>query len=138
MLFREGSMLGRGFTRFRTGAFGLLVYAVLAFGQQTQKKVLVIPLVCEGNGCPLLQGAPQTAGVRSGFVRLMQGRIVGRHTTGKNEETLVILHGLDGSKKVSFTAPAAVYIPPQTHHDVLNTGKEPLEYVYVVAPVTTQ
>jgi mannose-6-phosphate isomerase-like protein (cupin superfamily) len=77
--------------------------------------------------------------MRSGFVRLTPGQTVGRHTTAENEETLVILHGqgdalLDGGKKLSFTAPAVVYIPPETHHDVLNTGKELLEYVYVVAP----
>jgi len=27
-----------------------------------------------------------------------------------------------------------VYIPPGTRHNVRNTGKELLEYVYVVAP----
>jgi len=29
-----------------------------------------------------------------------------------------------------------VYIPPATRHNVTNTGQEPLEYVYVVAPAT--
>jgi len=31
-----------------------------------------------------------------------------------------------------------VYIPPQTAHDVSNTGKEPLIYVYCVSPVTDE
>jgi len=97
------------------------------------------PLTCPGGDCPLLQGAPQTAGMRSGFVRLKPGATVGWHTTGNHEETLVILHGrgdalIDGQAKQSFTAPAMAYIPPVTRHNVQNTGSEPLEYVYVVAP----
>ncbi len=55
--------------------------------------------------------------MRSGFVRLKPGATVGWHTTGKNEEALVILHGqgeaqIDGQAKQPFTAPALVYIPP--------------------------
>jgi mannose-6-phosphate isomerase-like protein (cupin superfamily) len=77
--------------------------------------------------------------MRSGFVRLKAGATVGWHTTGKNEETLVILHGrgdalIEGQAKLPFTAPAVVYIPPATRHNVQNSGKEMLEYVYVVAP----
>ena len=63
--------------------------------------------------------------------------------TGKNEEALVILHGqgealIDGQAKQPFVAPALVYIPPETRHNVANTGKEPLEYVYVVAPAKAE
>jgi mannose-6-phosphate isomerase-like protein (cupin superfamily) len=77
--------------------------------------------------------------MRSGFVRLKPDETVGWHTTGKNEESLVILHGrgearLEGQPSRLFTAPEFVYIPPSTRHNVANTGDEPLEYVYVVAP----
>jgi mannose-6-phosphate isomerase-like protein (cupin superfamily) len=77
--------------------------------------------------------------MRSGFVRLTPGKTVGWHTTGKNEESLVILRGrgearLEGQTTRAFVAPAFVYIPPATRHDVANTGRELLEYVYVVAP----
>jgi mannose-6-phosphate isomerase-like protein (cupin superfamily) len=77
--------------------------------------------------------------MRSGFVRLKPGAAVGWHTTGKYEEALVILRGqgealIDGQAKHPFTAPALVYIPPATRHNMANTGKEPLEYVYVVVP----
>ncbi len=87
----------------------------------------------------MLHGAPQTTGMRSGFVRLMPGTTVGWHTTGANEEALVILHGqgealINGQAKRAFAAPALAYIPPATRHNVANTGKEALEYVYVVAP----
>jgi len=116
---------------------------VAAPGQQPKREARCIPLVCASGDCSLLAGAPLTAGMRSGFVRLAPDRTVGRHSTGKNEETLVILHGqgdalLDGGKRLSFTAPTVVYFPPSTFHDVLNTGKEALEYVYVVAPATRQ
>jgi mannose-6-phosphate isomerase-like protein (cupin superfamily) len=81
--------------------------------------------------------------MRSGFVRLKPGETVGWHTTGKNEESLVILHGqgealIDGQAKKPFVAPAFVYIPPATRHNVANTGTEALEYVYVVAPAKEQ
>ena len=87
----------------------------------------------------MLRGAPQTAGMRSGFVRLKPGETVGWHTTGSNEESLVILHGrgearLEGQASHPFAAPAVAYIPPSTRHNVANTGSEILEYVYVVAP----
>lgn len=98
-----------------------------------------MPLACPKGDCPLLQGAPRTMGMRSGFVRLKAGETVGWHTTGQNEEALVILRGegaalIDGRPNQSFAAPALAYIPPATRHNVQNTGKELLEYVYVVAP----
>jgi mannose-6-phosphate isomerase-like protein (cupin superfamily) len=82
------------------------------------------PLECPAAECALLQGAPQTTGW---------------HTTGKHEEALVILHGrgeavIDGQAKQTFTGPAFAYIPPETRHNVSNTGTDTLEYVYVVAP----
>jgi mannose-6-phosphate isomerase-like protein (cupin superfamily) len=80
--------------------------------------------------------------MRSGFERLKPGQTVGWHSTGKNQEALVILHGrgealIDGQPAMPFAAPALVYIPPATRHNVANTGTEPLEYVYVVAPANT-
>jgi quercetin dioxygenase-like cupin family protein len=103
---------------------------------------LTLPLECASGDCPLLQGAPQTAGMRSGLVRLKSGETVGWHTTGQHEEALVILHGrgearIEGQPARPFTAPKLVYIPPATRHNVANTGDELLEYVYVVAPVST-
>ena len=87
----------------------------------------------------MLTGVPHTAGMRSGFVRLLTGATVGWHTTGKNEESLVILQGqgealIEGQAGRQFTAPAVVYIPPATRHNIKNTGKLPLQYVYVVSP----
>jgi len=120
-------------------AAGLMLVTAPASSQPAKPQPLTMPLICPQGDCPLLRGAPQTAGMRSGFVRLKPGATVGWHTTGKNEEALVILHGqgealIDGQAKQPFTAPALVYIPPATRHNVANTGEELLEYVYVVAP----
>jgi len=98
-----------------------------------------LPLKCAVGDCPLLRGMPQTAGMRSGFVRLKPRESVGWHTTGRNEEALVILRGhgealIEGQAGHAFAAPMLVYIPPATRHNVTNTGDALLEYVYVVAP----
>lgn len=121
----------------------LFVAAMTAAAQTAKPHPLTLPLVCSQADCPLLKGVPQTAGMRSGFVRLKPGATVGWHTTGKNEETLVILRGrgealIEGQASQPFVAPMIVYIPSATRHNVANTGKELLEYVYVVAPVKLQ
>ena len=117
-----------------------LLVALSPVSSQTAKpQPLTLALQCAGGDCPLLEGAPQTAGMRSGYVRLKPGEAVGWHTTGKNEESLVILTGrgealLEGQPARAFSAPALVYIPPALKHNVANTCKGILEYVYVVAP----
>lgn len=120
-------------------AAGLFLAAAPMSSQAAKPHPLTIPLVCPQGDCPLLKGVPQTTGMRSGFVRLKPGATVGWHTTGKNEEALVILHGqgtamIDGQAGIPFVASVLVYISPATRHNVANTGKELLEYVYVVAP----
>jgi len=120
-----------------------LVVALSPVSSQTAKpRPLTLALQCPGGDCPLLKGAPQTAGMRSGYVRLKPGETVGWHTTAHNEESLVILTGhgearLEGQHARPFSAPALVYTPPATKHNVANTGNEILEYVYVVAPAQT-
>jgi len=118
----------------------LFTLALLPLSSQTSTpQPLTLPLECAGRECPLLQGAPQTAGMRSGFVRLNPGESVGWHTTGENEESLVVLCGrgearIEGQPARAFAAPALVYVPPATRHNVANAGQELLEYVYVVSP----
>jgi mannose-6-phosphate isomerase-like protein (cupin superfamily) len=124
-------------------AAGLFLAATPLLSQTAKPQPLTVPLAGAQEDRPLLQGVPQTEGMRSGFVRLNPGATVGWHTTSKNEEALVILRGqgealIDGQQKQAFVAPAFVYIPPATRHNVANTGEEPLEYVYVVAPATLQ
>jgi mannose-6-phosphate isomerase-like protein (cupin superfamily) len=132
------------FTTPSTGTSGLLIIALaLLASPAPPRQPLTLALQCPSGDCPLLQGAPQTAGMRSGFVRLKPGESVGWHSTGSNEESLVILHGegaalVEGQPKRSFAAPHFLYIPPATRHNVENTGREVLEYVYVVAPVAAR
>ena len=117
----------------------LLLTGMPVSSQKPGPQPLARSLECPAWDCPLLQGTPQTAGMRSGFVRLKPGAAIGWHATGTNEEALVILRGrgealIDGQAKQSFVAPAFAYIPPATRHNVSNPGSEVLEYVYVVAP----
>jgi len=118
----------------------LLLAAGAPHAQSAGPQPRVLSLLCEGGDCPLLSGAPQTAGVRSGYVRLKSGQSVGWHSTGDNEEVLVVLRGhgtalVEGQPERSFAAPASVYMPPATRHNMKNTGAQELEYVWIVAPV---
>jgi len=118
-------------------AVGWLI-ATAALRSQTPQP-LAVPLACAQRDCTVLNGAPQTAGLRSGFVQLKPGQAVGWHTTGQNEEALVVLRGkgtalIEGRPGLPFAAPALVYIPPATRHNIENTGSGPLRYEYVVAP----
>jgi quercetin dioxygenase-like cupin family protein len=128
--------------KITTMSIALFLGVVPLSSQMSRPQPLALPLECPKGDCPLLRGAPQTTGMRSGFVSLKPGETVGWHTTGQNEEALVILRGqgetlIEGQSKLTVAAPGFAYIPPVTRHNVANTGKEPLEYVYVVAPAKT-
>ena len=86
----------------------------------------------------LLGGPPESVTMQSGLVVLAPDQSVGKHSTHQHEELLVVL---EGKGEMIFTdrpslpveANHAVYCPPQTEHDVKNTGASVLRYVYVVA-----
>ncbi len=87
----------------------------------------------------LLTGTPQTCGMRSGRVRLAPGKSIGLHNTKGNEELLVFLAGrgvalMGPDIRLPVGAGQVAYIPPQTAHDIVNAGSEPLLYVFCVAP----
>jgi quercetin dioxygenase-like cupin family protein len=98
----------------------------------------------EGEGYRLLlEGRPQTAGIRSGRVVLKPGESAGEHTTGQHEEVLIILEGQGELWLKDFPSLAAeeghlLYVPPEAIHGVKNTGKATLRYLYIVAPVSKQ
>ncbi len=86
----------------------------------------------------LLGGPPESFGMRSGLVSLQPGQSVGKHNTEEYEELLIVLQGqgemqIAGGKTLNLTINSAAYCPPHTEHNVLNTSKEPLYYIYVVA-----
>jgi mannose-6-phosphate isomerase-like protein (cupin superfamily) len=81
---------------------------------------------------------PETVTMRSGSIVLLPSQNVGRHTTGSNEEILVVFSGSGemrlGDETILNLGPYVIlYCPPDTEHDVFNTGSEPLRYVYLVA-----
>lgn len=104
-------------------------------------EALVIGLADNPEYQPLLGGKPQTCGMRSGRVYLTPGATCGQHSTKANEEMLVFLSGkgtaLIGEGEAAFEVGQGrvCYIPPQTVHNIKNTGTEPLIYIYCVAPV---
>jgi quercetin dioxygenase-like cupin family protein len=116
-----------------------LALAHRSMSQQPSPRLpLTFALECDGGDCPLLKGTPQTAGMRSGYVRLKRGESVGWHSTGQHEEALVILQGkgraqIEGQPDIPIHARTLAYIPPDTRHDVTNSDDEILEYVWVVA-----
>ena len=86
----------------------------------------------------LLGGPPDSISMRSGKILLQPGGLVGRHSTEGNEELLILLEGeglflLDDGRQLKLNVGSVLYCPPDTAHDVKNTGMTPLQYIYVVA-----
>jgi mannose-6-phosphate isomerase-like protein (cupin superfamily) len=106
-------------------------------------KVVVIELNDRSEYQRLLAGEPQTCGMRSGRVYLGGGDSCGQHSTENREEMLIFLCGegelLIGEEDCLEVGEGKVaYIPPNTVHNVKNTGSKPLIYVYCVASVNSQ
>lgn len=104
----------------------------------SSEKVLIIDLNENPENQRILAGRPQTCGMRSGRVYLAPGKSCGQHSTKDREELLVFLSGLGElligkNDRYHIGQGKVVYIPPQTAHDISNTGTEPLIYVYCVA-----
>ena len=86
----------------------------------------------------LLGGPPQSVSMRSGKVVLQPGETVGEHSTKENEELIIILDGegqflYGDNHSLALNSNSVLYCPPMTDHNVLNSGKTPLTYIYVVA-----
>ena len=86
----------------------------------------------------VLGGPPETVTMRSGQVVLRPGAAVGEHSTEEYEEVVIVLAGsgevrVAGGATLALAPGSVAYCPPQTTHDVVNTGAGPLRYLYVVA-----
>lgn len=116
-------------------------FALAMIAQETAKAPVpkVTKLDAAGKDyLPLLQGPPETVTMHSGLVVLAPGKSVGKHSTKGNEEMIVVLEGrgemrITGGKNLPFSAGEAIYCPPKTEHDMVNTGEATLRYVYIVA-----
>ena len=86
----------------------------------------------------LLGGPPESIVMRSGAISLRPGKTVGKHNTEEHEELLIVLEGegsliLSENKHLEMKVDTVLYCPPDTEHDVKNTGSGILRYIYVVA-----
>jgi mannose-6-phosphate isomerase-like protein (cupin superfamily) len=78
--------------------------------------------------------------LRSGHVVLQENENIGEHNTGSSEEVIIALEGkgrlyAKGCEALDLEEGTALYVPPDTVHDVKNSGKGVLRYVYVTCAV---
>jgi mannose-6-phosphate isomerase-like protein (cupin superfamily) len=132
----------RAFSRLMVMVFmaAFALVAVISFAAGEEKPhAKVVKLDSAGkHDTLLLSGPPETVTMRSGLVILEPGQTVGKHSTGAHEEILVILEGegamtFKDGVKLQVDANHILYCPPDTGHDMMNTGKSVLRYVYIVA-----
>ncbi|HOQ03863.1 MAG TPA: cupin domain-containing protein [Anaerohalosphaeraceae bacterium] len=80
-----------------------------------------------------------TCGMKAGRVWLEPGTDCGVHSTEDREEALIFLSGRGTArikgKDFAVGEGRVCYIPPHTEHNIINTGSEPLVYIFCVAPV---
>jgi len=86
----------------------------------------------------VLSGPPETVTMRSGLVVLPPAKSVGKHSTEAFEEAVIVLAGvgemrITGGPTFKLKPFVVAYCPPFTEHDVINTGAQPLRYLYIVA-----
>ena len=86
----------------------------------------------------LLGDSSRIKGLRSGLVTLKPEEAIGEHKTENKEEVIVILKGSaliyhGKNKKIKAPQNTFVYIPPETIHNVKNSGTKILRYLYVTA-----
>jgi quercetin dioxygenase-like cupin family protein len=114
-----------------------VVVAVQKSAAQPEPKVIKADL--QGKDyVRLLGGPPETHSLRSGAVALQPGKTVGKHSTETYEEVVVVLEGegamlLSEGQELPLKVGTVAYCPPDTEHDVKNTGSTVLRYIYVVA-----
>jgi len=85
-----------------------------------------------------LLNADNASKMRSGLVALNPGDNIGEHNTGEYEEMLIILSGegeieAEGMERKKITAGEIAYNPPETKHNVINTGSKIMKYIFVVS-----
>jgi len=119
----------------------LLLCAAFPIPAKPEEKPHAKVVALDSGGKDYLQvlgGPPESVTMKSGLVVLEPGKSVGKHTTGQHEEVLVVLEGkgemsFNDASKLHMKPNYALYCPPETEHNVTNTGRSVLRYVYVVA-----
>ncbi len=122
-----------------------LVYCILSNDAKAQEKdtvnITLIPKALTFNiesdeYQELLSGRPTSDGIFSGLVTLKPNEKVGEHDTEHYEEVLVVLTGegqmiFKNGNLLELKFGVLAYCPPNTAHNVKNTGKTPLKYLYI-------
>lgn len=104
---------------------------------KTELVPFVKTIVSDGNKYQNLLNNDNASKMHSGFITLKPGEDVGKHTTGKNEELIVVVEG-SGEIEAAGVKRAVKkgdigYNPPQTEHNVINNSTEPMKYIFVVS-----
>ena len=106
-------------------------------GITPKPRIVVLNLDSE-NYQPIFDGSPETIQVHSGLVTLKPDESVGIHNTEVYEEMIVVLEG-EGKMMVTNGADLQIrygviaYCPPNTEHNIKNTGLKPLKYIYIAS-----
>jgi mannose-6-phosphate isomerase-like protein (cupin superfamily) len=104
------------------------------------QKVLCIQLKGSQRFLRLLGDSSKIKGLRSGLVTLKPQELIGEHKTENKEEVIIVLRGsatiyFGRNKKLKAAQNTFVFIPPETLHNVKNSGNKNLQYVYVTTQV---
>ena len=86
----------------------------------------------------LLDKDSGSIGIKCGHVILKPGENVGEHTTAEREELVIILKGsgeatIDRQDILKIENNTVLYVPPETMHDIKNTGSSILEYIFITS-----
>lgn len=128
--------------RVASVCFLILLLAATVFTQSPAKPhprgIMLDPFAQKS--VDLFQGPPETITMRSGYVVLAPGHSVGKHSTKDYEEVVTILSGngemrITGGDTLKLRQYSVGYCPPQTEHNVFNTGTDTLRYIWLVARV---
>lgn len=101
-------------------------------------KVKIVKLESGSKYQRLFSPESGTRGIKSGHVILKKGEEIGEHSTNDLEEALVILKGkgqlaINKKESVDFEDNTVLYVPPDTVHNVKNTGSGILEYIFITS-----
>ncbi len=79
-----------------------------------------------------------TCNIKAGHVILKKGEEIGKHSTDDLEEALVILKGkgrleIGNAEALDFKDNTVLYVPPDTVHNIRNTGAKILKYIFITS-----
>jgi len=128
---------------FRISIVPIILIALSLHSYAQKNSVKLIPKLItldqiSPDSVQILNGPPETVTMHSGYMVLAPLKSVGRHSTKDNEEVIVVLAGkgemrIRGGITLHLHPCCVAYCPPNTEHDVANTGTDTLRYVYIVA-----